>query len=284
MRAIYVSSLLGTMALALILSACAGGQNQTGQVPPIELSIGNWAMTATDSSNNKMVLAAILSETGGTVAAINVSAVGSPEPPFACVTFNGSFSNGTVANGNDLTGSFAFTNASTGAVYGTVQVSAILAADGLSFTGTYSGMPSCSGLAASGTFAGKQVPSMTGAWTGSLQPCTYDQQTGTCTLTGVPGTITASLAQDNTTGTVSGTYQVPNVSGFLQGTIAMVPPFDFLAGQSLLFTMTDLNGATYKAVGGPCCNVGAPGLGFDRSLQVIVTASPGTNWYLSMTH
>lgn len=268
--------------LALILSACGGGQNQTGGVPPIELSSGNWAMTATDLSNNKVLLAALLTESGGTVAAINVSAVGNPAP-FACVPFNGSFSNGSIANGNNLTGSFTFTNASTGAVFGIVQVSVILAVDGLSFTGTYSDMPPCSGVAVSGTFAGKQVPSMTGNWTGSLQPCTYNQQTGTCALTGVAGTITASLTQDNATGTVSGSYQVSNVSGFSSGNIATVPPFGFLAGQSLQFTMTDSNGTKFVAAGGPCCDAVA-GLGFDRSLQVNVFASSGAAWRLNMTH
>jgi hypothetical protein len=274
---------------ALVLSTCGqSGESQNGgqTPPPPPGPFGNWALAGTDASNNRVTLNAFFSQTGGAVIAHNVTAVGS-RGSFACVPFSGFFSNGTIINGSNLIGSFTFTNSSTGTIFGALQINVILAADGKSFSGTYAGMPSCSGIAAGGTLTGTQVPSMTGSWTGTLQPCTYSQQTGVCTLTGTAGSITASLTQNDLAATVSGSYQVSNVSGFSSGTITVVPPFDLLSGQSLQLTMTDANGTKFTAAGGPCCGANTTGLGFDRSVMVNVfnfANSATAAWLLSMTH
>jgi hypothetical protein len=180
-----------------------------------------------------------------------------------------------VQNGNQFSGLFA------GTPFGNLAFTSTLNPQGTHFDGSYSGLAAgnCAGIGASGTFIGDEVPSVSGSWTGTLTPCSYDQQTGVCTNNGTPAQTAFTLAQDDQTGSVTGTYQVAGLAPFSTGSIAVVPPFDIFSGTTWQFTMTDADGSKFVVNGQ---------LGLDRSFAANAFLAPegnGTPTYrLVMTH
>lgn len=266
--------------LILVLAGCGGSGSMqpkpTGGGAVIDPS-GNWTMTATDGGGKSIQLAALFAQTGAVVTANSFTAFGNPAP-FACTPFTATLSSGLVQNVSNFTGTVTFGNN-----FGAFTFTATLAADGKSFTGTYSNMPSCTGLLLSGTFTGAEVPTASGSWTGTLQACTYDQATGICSTSGVTSPFTAALSQDDVTGNVTGTYQVTGVTGFSVGTIAVQPPSDFLSGLTWQFTVSDNSGSKATVCGGctPGANgTGLSGLDLQRNFAGLVAVQPGpANYY-----
>lgn len=247
---------IALLCLAMIVSGCGNSGSPAPPPPkpgaPIDPS-GNWTMTATDAGGKSITFAALFAQTGSVVTANSFTAAGNPAP-FACTPFTATVSNGSVQNVSNFTGTVTF-----GGNFGAFTFNTTLAADGKSFTGTYATMPGCSGVLASGTFTGAEVPTTSGTWTGTLQPCNYDQTTGICTLTGATSPISASLTQNDSTGNVAGTYQVSGVAGFSSGSVAVVPPFDLLSGNFWQFTVSDISGNKATVCGG--CTPGPNGVG-----------------------
>jgi hypothetical protein len=245
---------IGLLCLALFLSACGNSGSPAQPAPkpgaPIDPS-GNWTMTAADTGNHSEMFSALFAQTGSVVTANSFLA---PNNPVACTPFSATLSNGSVQNVSNFTGDVTFGNNLGGFTFNTT-----LAADGKSFTGTYANMPGCAGVLATGTFTGAEVPTTSGTWTGTLQPCNYDQTTGICTLVGVTSPLSASLTQNDQTGSVNGTYTVSGVAGFSSGTISIVPPFDILSGTLWQFTVNDTTGSKATVCGG--CTLGANGSG-----------------------
>jgi hypothetical protein len=282
------SMLWGAVLAAIVMTGCGGGTTQTtkgGSSQAVVDPSGNWTMTATDAQGNKLGLAALFNQVGATVTANSFT----PDPvnsspavasDFACLPFSAALSNGTVQNVDQFSGQVAVSNRNTGAAFGTFTFSATLTQDGKSFTGTYSGMPACSAVAASGTFAGAEVPSTSGTWSGTIQPCTWDGQTGTCALFGTNSSFAAVLSQNDETGNVTGNYQVTNLAGFSTGTVAIIPPSDILSGLLWQFTMSDANGSKFVANGT---------LGLERSFHGHLcgpcsTDTTGRYYALALTH
>lgn len=239
---------------------------------PIDPS-GNWAMTAKDSNNNVLHLAALFNQVGSTVTANSITPTGNGST-YTCTSWNPSFTNGQVQNVSTFSGTIT-------AEFGPLSFTGTLNQAGTHVDGTYSGLSTgnCGGVAASGTFAGDEVPSTSGNWTGTLTPCSYDQQTGICTNNGVAGNVTFTLTQDDATGNVTGTYSVTGLSQFSNGTVAVVPPSDILSGLVWQFTMTDANKNKFVANGT---------LALDRSFSgntFLEPAGAGTPTFkLAMTH
>jgi hypothetical protein len=215
-------------------------------------------MVATDSGGNQFGVSGVmfLSNASGSdrVIANNLKPVGLPfgsangSAPlqYSCgsayYTIPGSLqlSNGLVQNNNNLTGEISFP-----AGLGGFTLSATLAADGQSLTGTYVNMPGCVGIESSGTIAGTQIPSLTGSWPGQMVPCNPSGQ-GACTpLQGkTVEQMNFTLSQDNATGTVSGSYVGGSLFPDLQaGAIDSGklgdPPNNYLSGYSMQFHLTD---------------------------------------------
>lgn len=260
-------------ALCAFLTACGGGGNtmtppgSTGP-KPIDPS-GNWTMTAKDSNNNTLQIAALFNQVGSTVTANSVSAAGSPNIVAPCVPFSAALSNGTVQNVSTFSGTF-------GGSIGSLAFTSTLNQAGTHFDGTYSGVSSCAGVAASGTFTGDEVPSTSGNWTGSIQPCNFNGSDGSCPVTGSPSTVSFALTQNDSTGDVTGTYSVTNLAPFTTGNVAVMPG-DILSGLVFQFTMTD-NSASRKFIS--CCK-----LALDRSYSAVVTDTvSGSTYQLSITH
>jgi len=227
-------------------AGCGGGPSAAPPPPPpaaIDPS-GNWSMTASDSGAASAAFASLFAQTGSVVTSNSFTASGNPAP-FACVPFSATLANGQVLNVNNFTGDVNITG------FATFSFNVTLAADGKSFTGSYANMPPCSGLLSSGTFAGAEIPTASGSWTGTLAPCTLDQQTGICTPTGAPGgALTASLTQSDLTGNVTGTYQVTALAAFSSGTVGVAASDqDILSGKTWQFTMTDANATKFIANG-----------------------------------
>lgn len=266
-----------TLLLTLLFVACGGGKNSIGNssAPPIDPS-GNWTLTATDANGNVAGLSALLAQTGSTVTS-NSFGVFNTAPSFACVPFTATLLNGTVQNVSAFSGQIEIKNSQTGSVYGTMSFAGPLTPDGSSFSGTYSNMPACAGIGTSGTFAGREVPSTSGTWSGTIQPCSYDQTTGVCTLTGVSSTLSAVLTQDDSTGDVTGSYSVTNLAGFSSGNVAVVPTDeDVLSGLTWQFTMSDANGGKFIVNGQ---------LGYDRTFKGLVFDKTSGNYFeLLMSH
>lgn len=280
-------ALLLSAALSLLTISCGGGGSSKPKPPvgaPIDPS-GNWTMTATDGGGKSIDLAALFAQTGAVVTANSFTAAGTTGP-FSCTPFSATLSNGLVQNISNFTGTVTF-----GGNFGAFTFDTTLTPDGKSFTGTYSNMPSCTGLLLSGTFTGAEVPTTTGSWTGTIQPCQYSQQTGVCTLSGTTSPITASLTQDDVSGNVTGTFQVTSVPGFSQGTVAVTPPFDILSGRFWQFSLTDNSGSIATVCGGctPGANgTGTSGLDLNRNFTGLVSVhpvSPTSNYYwITVSH
>ncbi len=263
------------LALGLLaLAGCSGGSSPApgpGPAPkPIDPS-GNWTMTAADSGNKSIQFAALFSQTGSVVTANSFTAAGNPAP-FACVPFSATLSNGQVQNVSNFTGTVTL-----GGNFGAFTFNTTLAQDGKSFSGNYAAMPPCSSVLSSGNFTGAEVPTTSGSWSGSLQPCNFDQTTGTCaSLIGSPGTFTASLTQDDATGNVTGTYTVTNVAGLTNGNISVAAADqDILSGTVWQFTMLDANGAKFIANGTLDLKGGFAG---------VVLGPSSTHFQLTITH
>jgi hypothetical protein len=209
-------------------------------------------MTATDGGNHSVQFAALYNQVGADVTANSFTSLfGST---FTCTPFTAALSNGLVQNVSNFTGTVTF-----GGGFGAFTFTATLAADGKSFTGTYSNMPSCTGLLLSGTFTGAEVPSASGSWTGTIQGCSYDQTTGVCTLFGATSPFTAALTQDDATGSVTGSYQVSGAVGFSSGTVHVRQGIDVLSGLFWEFEINDASGSAAIVCGG--CTSGADGAG-----------------------
>lgn len=270
--------------LGLLLVSCGGGGTNSqapgpgGGAAPIDPS-GNWTMTASDSGGASAQFAALFAQTGAVVTANSITPAGDPAP-FACVPFKAALSGGLVQNVSNFVGSIDISNSSTGSDFGTFSFTATLADDGKSFTGTYSNMPPCAGVLSSGTFTGAEVPTASGNWTGTLQPCALDQTTGDCPVFGATSPITATLTQNDVTGNVTGTYQANGADGLTTGTISVVPPSDILSGHCFQFTELDAGGIKFVTNGG--CN-GTSGLDLKGNFVGIVSDvfRPGIqNFYL----
>ncbi|HZU33163.1 MAG TPA: hypothetical protein VFB79_18755, partial [Candidatus Angelobacter sp.] len=83
--------------ISVLLIGCGGKSTSGNPVTtgaPIDPS-GNWALTFTDASSNKLLVSALFSQTGSVVSGLNISAFGN-SAPFSCVPFSGSFANGEV--------------------------------------------------------------------------------------------------------------------------------------------------------------------------------------------
>jgi hypothetical protein len=255
------------LTLALVLTACGGGKSSItnpGSQKVIDPS-GNWAMTATDSQGNKTLFAAMYNQVGQIVTANSWTAYGN-SGSFSCTPLNASLSSGLVANVSNFTGTVALAN------FGTFTFNTTLNDAGTAFTGTYAGLPTCSGTGATGTFSGNEVPSVSGNWTGTIQPCDWDGQVSICTIKGSASSISFALTQNDATGAVTGTYQTSGVPALSGGTVGTNPTADILSGQNLFVSLTDANGAKSQLAGGPGNK--QPGLGFDRSFKGILIANP----------
>jgi hypothetical protein len=207
--------------LAVLVISLAGCAHVTPPTPPpsgqpIDPS-GNWAMTATDTNNKTANFAAIFSQTGSTVTATgsnyqgyNLSAPNEPST-FTCTGLQMSLSNGQVQDTSQFSGTITLSSS-----IGSFSFTSTLNSAGTSFSGTYSGMPSCVGVAASGTFSGEEIPSVTGTWTGSLTPCTLSGST--CTANGgTAGTLTLNLTEYDNIGQASGTFTATGITTLVSG-------------------------------------------------------------------
>lgn len=287
MRKLAPSRLFAIFLISLI-TACGGGNstpinNASNQAVDVS---GNWTMTFTDASNNKVLMSAFLHQVGTTVNGLNLLAAGNAIPPFSCLPFSGTFANGALQNLDQFSGDIQTS-------FGNVHFAGTVNTQGTHAQGTYSLTGTCWGVAGSGTFSADQIPSVTGSWTGSIN-CMQNCPGGTSGLTS--GIITASLTQDNSTGAVTGTYSVTGtLPGFSSGTVS-TGPSDFMSGSSWQSTMTDKNGSIYVMEGGPFFGgatfVGSPGLLLDgRFLGVLglsfdpSTGTSGTTSYaIQMKH
>jgi hypothetical protein len=273
------SMLWGTaIAAVLLLAACGGGgTTQTtkgGSSQAVVDPSGNWTMTATDAQGQHVAFAALFNQVGSTVTANSFTASNDPAP-FSCVPLTASIANGTVQNVDQFSGAVTLSNRDTGAPFGTFSFTGMLNPAGTAFSGTFSGMPSCTGIGASGTFTGAEVPSTSGTWSGTIQPCSYDQQTGVCTLAGTSSSFAAVLSQNDATGNVTGTYQVTSLAGISSGTVAVAPPFDILSGLLWQFTLSDGNGDKFVAFGA---------LSLDRKFSGHLCDSGNKCYSLSASH
>jgi hypothetical protein len=267
-----ISLILCTLLTAFI-TACGGGSNSMagGASSKVIDPSGNWTMTAQDQQGRKVQFAALFNQVGPVVTANSFTAAGNPSP-FSCVPFGASLANGLVANVSNFTGSVTLSNASNQSSFGTFAFNTTLNDAGTSFSGTYAGLPGCTGIGATGTFTGAEVPSVTGNWTGTIQQCGSD-----CSSTvGSPTAISFSLTQNDSTGNVTGTYQTA-LAPFTNGSVAINPPTDILSGLVMQFSMTDANGQ--KAIVNGT-------LGMDRTFkaQVLTFGQNGGRFSLSISH
>lgn len=260
-----------------LLMGCGSKNNNTVVTPgakPIDPS-GNWAMSFTDASNNKLLMSELFSQTGSVVTGLNLSAFGNPAP-FSCVPFSGAFANGQVLNVSQFSGDI---NTS----FGNIHFTSTLNDAGTHASGTYTLTGNCWGVAASGTFSADEIPSASGAWSGSIA-CTANCPTGSTS-----GAITATITQDDATGAVTGAYSVTGLPAFTTGTISG-DQFAFLSGASWQDHLTDQDGNTFTVAGGPFSGTSA-GLGLDRSFSGQIRLQQSNNpsisdstYTISMSH
>jgi hypothetical protein len=283
MKNIIIASVLAVMAIAC---GCGGGGSSmttSGGQKVIDPS-GNWTMTAQDQQGNKLVLAALFNQVGAVVTANSFTAPNNPN--LTCNPLNLTFSNGLVANVSTFTGTL-------GGAFGSLAFTGTLNDAGTAVTGTYTiaNLNNCGGIGATGTFTGAEVPSVSGNWTGTLQPCTRNPTTGDCPITQgtASSAISFSLTQNDATGAVDGTYQVANLAGFSNGAVSISKNTPqgtingLLSGQSLQFAMGDVNGKNYLVANG----LPNTGLGLDRTYKAVVQGPFGfaDNFYfLTISH
>lgn len=279
------------LTLALIMAACGGsGSKQSKKNQPggpggaIVDPSGNWSLVASDGQN-AVALAALFNQVGAVVTANSFTAAGNPAP-FNCLPFTAALANGNVGDVNQFTGDVTvhyavdFPNDLT-PTQATFSFDSRLNDAGTSFTGSYSGMPACAGIASTGSFSGTAIPSTTAAWTGTITPCTFDPQNASCADSGASGSVSADLVEDDATGNVSGSYSVSDgLAGWQGGTIAVTPADqDILSGFVWQFTLTDASGNKYIANGM---------LDLNNNFAGVVTAvhgpDAGTHFNLHMSH
>jgi hypothetical protein len=168
---------------------------------------------------------------------------------------------------DNLTGEISFP-----AALGGFTFNATLASNGLSLTGTYANMPGCVGIGSSGTITGAQLASVTGAWSGSVQPCNSGGKECTPVQGTTPEPIDFTLTQDNATATVSGNYLTGSLyrdideGAISSGALGQFPN-NYLAGYAMQFHSTDNN------TGFPGVTVGNLLGSSDRSFSGIITLS-----------
>jgi hypothetical protein len=268
--------LLFALLLVVAASGCGGGTSNTpgGGKPPIDPS-GNWAMKFSDSSNNSFILSALFSQTGSVVTAVNILAAGNP-PPFACNgTFSAALANGQVLNVDQFSGDV-------NTPFGNIHFTSTLNLAGTHSTGTYTLTGNCWGVAPTGTFTADEVPSVAGAWNGTVT-CTSNCPAGSTT-----GTISATLNQNDQTGVVAGTYAISGLPNISSGNVS-TGTADVLSGTLWQASMADNNGNTYLIFGGPA-NGTTPGLGLDRTFNGRLNevkdagAAPPATYTVSMSH
>lgn len=273
--------------LALLLVSCGNGGSPSpnpGPGPKLIDPSGNWTMTATDSGGRSVKFAALYAQVGANVSANSFTSLF--DSTFTCTPFSAALSGGLVQNVDNFTGTVTF-----GGGFGAFTFTTMLAQDGKSFTGTYSNMPGCTGLLPTGAFTGAEVPSTSAVWTGTIQNCTYDQQTGICTTAGTTAPFSATLSQNDVTGNVTGNYQVSGAVGFSSGTVQVRPGIDILSGLLWEFTITDVSGNTAGVCGG--CTPGANGSGlsgldlsghFEGLVSVQPINQTSTHYWLVASH
>ena len=261
--------------LMLILAGCGGppGGHLTFSTSAQGMSIktGNWSITVTDVQGNSLVFGALLVQNGQAVTANNFVAQ-SNRLLFTCLASSATLSNALVVSSNQFNGAIT-------AEFGTLQFSANLSSDGSSFSGTYSGLSpiNCAGLGASGKIEGQEVPSTSGRWSGTIQSCSFNSQSGSCTPFGLTSSFSAVLSQNDSTGDVSGNYLVTNLNSLSSGSVSVVQSDqDILSGRVFQFTMTDISGVKLIARGT---------LGLDRTFTGVVRVLNGNATYLlKMSH
>jgi hypothetical protein len=267
--------LSGLLSLMLLLAGCGG---PAGGHPAFSTSAqgssiraGNWSITASDSQGNSLIFGALLIQNGQSVTANNFF-VQTNHLLSSCLTSNATLSNALVVNTNQFNGSIT-------AEFGTLQFTSALSSNGSSFTGTYSGLgtTNCVGLGASGTITGQAVPSTTGQWTGAIQQCNLNSQSGSCAPFGLSSPFSTVLAQNDSTGNVTGTYVVTSLNGLSSGSVSVVQSDqDRLSGFAFQFSMTDISGTHLIASGT---------LGLDRTFTGVVRVVNGNATYLlNMSH
>lgn len=262
MKAIRTIAAFTLFASLFALTGC-GASSKNGNNPqspgaPIDPS-GNWNLTYTDASNNKLSMSALFSQVGSVVSAAQVFAIN--PPPFNCVPFAATFANGTVQNVSDFSGDFQ-------SQFGNIHFDSTLNPQGSHADGTYSLTGTCWGVAATGTFTADEVPNMTGSWSGTLN-CTANCLTGSTS-----GAVSMTLTQDNSTGAVTGTYTVTGLPTFSSGTV-QGDQFSVLSGANWQDNMTDNDGNKFVISGGPQGNpTDPPGLGLDGSFNGIIVPFP----------
>jgi hypothetical protein len=271
------ANLLASLITAITLIACGGGSSSTttpigGGAKPIDPS-GNWTMTATDSGAKTVQFAALFSQSGSIVTANSFTAAGNPAP-FSCVPFTATLANGQVVDVDNFTGDVVFGNN-----FGTFSFNTTLKPDGKSSTGTFTNMPPCTGLLASGSYDAAEVPTTTGSWTGTLQPCDIDFATGICAPNANPaGAMTATLSQDDATGNVTGQFTITGVAGLSAGTVAVLASDqDLLSGTVWQFTMSDASGLAIIVNGTLDMKNGFSGV-------ALIHAAGSPRFILTMTH
>lgn len=269
--------------LVIALIGCGGSGSSSGSKSKLVDPSGNWNMRFT-SGVTLLQTSGMMDQVGADVSEkfnITFINVGNTPTATACYPYATTLSNGLVQNVNQFSGTYTIV-AKTGEQI-TVNFVGTLTPDGLSVAGTYtttSGQTSgCFPVPSSGALAGEQVPSVTGSWTGTIQPCQWNQQTGTCPLTsGTSPTVFAmTVTQNDATATVSGTY---NAVGFGSGNIS-TGQFDLLSGNEWQFTLTDNSSAVYTVAGAPFNNSGING----RNFTGAVMSSDGNHfWWLTVSH
>jgi hypothetical protein len=267
------------LSLILLLAGC-GGKPADPSHPPGAGGIidpsGNWNMTFNGSGR----LAAMFHQEGVVVTAHSLTSGDNPLP-FNCVPFEGSFSEGLVT-GDQFTGRITIRHAvdfpvNMDRITESFTFTGTLTPNGEAVSsGTYIGMPACTGLPVTGSFIGGQVPAVTGSWTGTIQPCTFNQRDGSCSPFDVSSTFAAVLTQNDVTGNSPGTYQVGNLLGFTNGTILVEDnDQDILSGFVWQFTMVDANRSRFVVNGK---------LTQDRAFNGVVFGENDTTWLLTMRH
>jgi hypothetical protein len=248
------------VALSLMLVGCGSSpkvQSNTNlgpSNPNIVDASGNWVLTAMDSNNDFFVMSGVANQVGATVTFADIMGEAGPGDS-SCAPLAVTFSNGNVGGSSGKT--FTGTISSQGSGLGgspvettTLNFTSTLASDDMSITtGTYALVTpemACFPAGANGTFSGYKIPSATGNWTGTIQPCSLTHEGFICDPTGTKSTMTATLTQDNSKGTVSGTYSVTNQTGITSGSVS--PP-GTLSGTIMSNTWIDANGSSYSLYG-----------------------------------
>lgn len=244
-----ITTIFVLILILLVASGCGTSRTQTslGADPT-----GNWTMAAKDAHGGTFQISGVL-QTRDTSADVMptpnlamLNTLGSAQQANAtCLPYRVSLGNGNL-DGNAFTGVFTVIAKNGDAV--DLHVNAMMASDGMSLSsGTYSlGTPPsvCFTPTQTGAFTGTQMPNASGKWSGTIQPCNWDSQSATCTVTGQPANVTANMNQDNLQASITAVYSVSGSSTFTTGTVNQLST-DLLSGQTWRATWLDNNGARF---------------------------------------